>query len=243
MLPRGLRHLLARQPQHAVVRPHPRERRGRPRTTGRPRSRGGGRSGRGRRRARRTPARAASRPSPSTRCASRAARRPTARATHVSSSGFVRLPEREVDRVALVLARLDPRRRLAARRAAGPRARRSGRSCARRSRRRRRPRTRAPRRPAPRSARRSRRSSRSRAAPRRAGRSRAGRCRRCRRRAISAASSSERDAARPGGDVDLVVDVGDVLDQPHRLPAPLQVALHQAGTRRTGRALPTWMRP
>src|SRR5439155_12533850 len=35
------------------------------------------------------------------------------------------------------------------------------------------------------------------------------------------------DAPLPGRLVDLVVDVGDVLDQLHRLPAPLEVALHQ----------------
>ena len=36
-----------------------------------------------------------------------------------------------------------------------------------------------------------------------------------------------RHALVDGRRVDLVVDVGDVLDQQHRLPAPLQVALHQ----------------
>ena len=119
-----LRHLLAGEPQHAVV--HPRRARSARRRppTGRARSRGAGRSGRGRRRARRSPRRAARAPSPSTRCASRAARAPRASPRRCPRPAC--WPSRARSRAASACPRrarrASPR---SARPAAGPRARRT----------------------------------------------------------------------------------------------------------------------
>ena len=79
--------------------------RGPRRATGRSRSRGAGRRGRARRRGSRTPAPDASRPSPSTRCASRAAPAPGRLPRRVLAL-LVRLPEREVARALLERALL-----------------------------------------------------------------------------------------------------------------------------------------
>ena len=197
------------------------------RRTGRPRSRDGGRSGRARRRARRTGGPGSARPSPSTRCASPAAPRPTATPSCVSSSGLAafhiakssgsRLCSPGSTRAPSISSsgswpESAPYGRIAAHRevhvaarlvgvAGGDQLLDQGDDLG------------AP--------------SRSPAARRRAGRCPAGWCRRCTRRAISRGELGRADAPLPGGGVDLLVDVGDVLDQVNGSTAPLQVALHQ----------------
>ena len=80
-----LRHLLAAEVAASRCASRAARTRGPRRATGRSRSRGAGRRGRARRRGSRTPARGASRPSPSTRCASRGDPRPHGESHDVSS--------------------------------------------------------------------------------------------------------------------------------------------------------------
>ena len=173
-------------------------------------------------------------PSPSTRCASPGARAPR-RVPRGVLARLRRLPEREVARILLQRVRLLllhligalPGERTVARRSSRPG-----------SRRRRRPRTRVRPRSAPRSARRSRPSSRSLADEHRPPRART--------RPTSSRYHSRRLGgalrARPRGRVvDLVVDVGDVVDELHGVsPRRSQRASQEKTT--NGRALPMWAR-
>ena len=120
-----LRHLLAGEPQHAVVHPRAREALAGAPPTARARSRGAGRSGRGRRRARRSPRRGASRAIAEHSMCQPGRPRPQGESQARVLVGLVGLPEREVERRALALARLDAASRRSARPAAGPRARRT----------------------------------------------------------------------------------------------------------------------
>ena len=217
--------------EHPVVRPEAGELAARRRATGRARSRGAGSAGRARRRGSRTPG---------PRCFSAIAEHsmcqpgrpsPQGEGHEVSSCGFVAFQRaksrgssfRSLGSWATMSSGFAPESE-----PYSGQARDAEVDVARPTR------TRARARRAPRSARRSRGSSRSRAARRRAGRGRASSVSSKYHRVARAASSALGIALRARRVVDLVVHVGDVLDELHLVAPSARASASARGRRRTG---------